>query len=57
MKIKWCGVKMKKGMMAFGTSFGQDCRKVIFFVNGVQLTGEEMAGELDGARIRVEGLD
>jgi len=56
MKIK-CGVKMKKGMQAFGKSFGQDFRKLKFFINGVQLTGDEMAGELDGARIRVEGFD
>jgi len=56
MKIK-CGVKMKKGMQAFGKNFGQDFQKLNFFVNGVQLTGDEMAGELDGARIRVEGFD
>ena len=43
MKIK-CGVKMKKGMMALGTSFGQDYRKLNFIVNGLQLNGEEMAG-------------
>ena len=56
MKIK-SGVKVMKGMIIFGKIFEQDFRKLRFYVNNVELTGEELAGELDGARIRVEGLD
>ena len=56
MKIK-SGVKVLKGMIIFGKIFGHDSRTLRFYVNDVQLTGEELAGELDGARIMVEGLD
>ena len=56
MRIK-CKVKIIKGMEIFGRRFGQDFRTLRFFVDDGELTGEELAGTLDGDRIRVEGLD
>ena len=55
MKIK-CGVKVERGMKKFGELVGLDFRKLGFFFDGQQLTGKEMAGGLDGARISVEGF-
>ena len=50
------GVKVMKGMKMFGVKFGLDYRKLTFFSGGNKLTGEELAGELDGAKIVVEEL-
>ena len=47
---------VKKGMNAFCRKFEQDWRSLRFFVDDLQLTGEELAGTLDGARIMVEGF-
>ena len=51
------GVKVMKGMKMFGIQFGLDFRKLRFFVDGNELTGEEKAGQLDGAKILVEELE
>jgi len=51
------GVKVIKGMKIFGRRFEQDLRTLRFYLGDVELTGDELAGRLDGARIRVEGLD
>ena len=51
MMIK-CEVQVIKVMKMFGLDF----RKLRFFVDGNELTGEEKAGELDGAKIWVEEL-
>ena len=50
------GVKVMKGMKLFGVKFGLDSRNLRFFSGGNKLTGEELAGELDGAKIVVEEL-
>jgi hypothetical protein len=55
MVIKY-GVKVGRGMKMFGKKFGLDWRKLRFLVGGKQLTGEEMAEGLDGAKIMVEGM-
>eukprot|EP00092_Neocalanus_flemingeri_P029877 GFUD01032442.1.p1 GENE.GFUD01032442.1~~GFUD01032442.1.p1 ORF type:complete len:490 (-),score=122.18 GFUD01032442.1:26-1495(-) len=51
------GVKVEKAMKKFGKMFGLDFRKLIFMSDTKQLTGEELAGGLDGAQIRVEGMN
>eukprot|EP00092_Neocalanus_flemingeri_P036516 GFUD01039759.1.p1 GENE.GFUD01039759.1~~GFUD01039759.1.p1 ORF type:complete len:505 (-),score=134.10 GFUD01039759.1:8-1522(-) len=51
------GVKVKKAMRKFGEMFGLDFRKLIFMSDTKQLTGEELAGGLEGALIRVEGMN
>ena len=52
------GVKVMKGIKMFGIKFGLDFRKLRFFSDGNELTGEELAGELAlaGAKIVVEEL-
>ena len=50
------GVKVMKGMKMFGIKFGLDLRKLRFSSDGNELTGEELAGELEGAKIVVEEL-
>ena len=56
MSIK-CGVKVEKGMKKFGAKFGLSFRKLRFYCDGQLLTGEELAGGLNGAIVRVEGMD
>jgi len=51
------GVKIGKGMQIFAEKFGQDLRFLKFFVENRQLSGEEVAGTLDGASITVEGMN
>eukprot|EP00092_Neocalanus_flemingeri_P001804 GFUD01001923.1.p1 GENE.GFUD01001923.1~~GFUD01001923.1.p1 ORF type:complete len:593 (-),score=152.61 GFUD01001923.1:26-1804(-) len=51
------GVKVEKAMKKFGKMFGLDFRKLIFMSDTKQLTGEELAGGLEGALIRVEGMN
>ena len=55
MSIK-SGVMMVKGMKKFGAKFGLDFRKLKFYSNDQQLTGEELAGELDGLVVKVDGV-
>ena len=50
------GVKVSKGMKIFGSKFGLDFRKLRFFSDGNELSGEELAGKFDGAKIVVEEL-
>jgi len=56
MSVKY-GVRIEKGMKMFAHKFEEDFRKLRFFSDiGEELTGWEMAGELTGARIWVEGM-
>ena len=50
------GAKIAKGMKLFGKKFKQDLQSLAFFVGNQQLTGEEVAGTLDGASIFVEAI-
>ena len=50
------GAKIAKGMKLFGKKVKQDLQSLAFFVGKQQLTGQEVAGTLDGASIFVEGI-
>eukprot|EP00092_Neocalanus_flemingeri_P034281 GFUD01037279.1.p1 GENE.GFUD01037279.1~~GFUD01037279.1.p1 ORF type:complete len:675 (-),score=161.47 GFUD01037279.1:73-2097(-) len=49
--------KVVKGMKKFGLRVGVSHTELRFLLDGVELTGEELAGELDGANILVERRD
>ena len=46
-----------KGMKKFGLRMGVSHESLRFLLDGAELTGEEFAGGLDGAKILVERKD
>jgi hypothetical protein len=46
--------KLVKGMKKFGLRMGVSHESLRFLLDGKELTGEELAGGLDGAKILVE---
>jgi len=46
--------KLIKGMKKFGVRIGVNYKNLRFMSDGTELTGEEIAGEYDGAKIMVE---
>jgi len=53
MKVK-VNAKLWKGMKKFGVRMGVNYKDLRFVMDGKELTGEESAGKMDGAKILVE---